>query len=47
MDFRSDTYQRARQDLNSIPNLDYNKARAYLESKNIDIEEYREANKKY
>ena len=47
MDFRSETYQRARQELNSIPNLDYNKARSYLESKNIDMEEFREANKKY
>ena len=47
MDFRSDTYQRARQELNSIENLDYNKASSYLKSKNIDIEEYREANKKY
>jgi hypothetical protein len=33
MDFRSETYQKARQELNSIPNLDYNKARSYFRIK--------------
>jgi hypothetical protein len=47
LDFRSDTYQIIRKELNAIENLDYNKARAYLESINMDIKDFRQANKEY
>jgi hypothetical protein len=47
MDFRSDTFQLANRELNSMENLDRATVASYLQSKNIDKEEFREANKNY
>ena len=46
MDFRSDTFQLARQDLNAMENLDQATAISYLQSKNIDPDEFKAANQK-
>ena len=47
MDFRSDTFQLANKELNSMENLDRATVASYLQSKNIDKAEFREANKNY
>ena len=47
MDFRSDRFQLALQDLTSMPNIDKATVLAYLKSKNINAQEFKQANKEY
>jgi len=47
MDFRSDTFQRAHQELSTMQNLDKNTVMSYLQNNNIDPEDFKRANKNY
>ena len=47
MDFRSDTFQLANRELNSMQNLTKDKVTSYLQSKNINKAEFKEANENY
>ena len=47
MDFRSDTFQRAHQELSTMQNLDKNTVMSYLQNNNINPEDFKRANKNY
>tara|TARA_R110001592_G_scaffold52426_1_gene160405 strand:+ start:1342 stop:5151 length:3810 start_codon:yes stop_codon:yes gene_type:complete len=47
MDFRSDTFQQAHKELSSMQNLDKSTVVSFLQSKNINVKDFKEANKNY